>query len=209
MLAGAAAIGGIFAAAPQDATAQEKVLRAVMHADVRTLDPHWTTQTIAGIHGLLIYDMLFGIDDDFVPQPQMVDTYDISADKLTYTMTLRDGLNFHDGSPVTTRDVIASLRRWGARDPAGQRLLQFTDRIEAVDAKTFKIVLKQPYGQVLATLGKTSTSVPLIMREKEALTDPNTQVTEAIGSGPFRFAKEQWVPGSKTVYLKNAAYVPR
>ena len=139
----------------------------------------------------------------------MVDTYDISPDKLTYTMTLRDGLRWHDGTPVTTKDVIASLRRWGARDPAGQRLLLFTDRWEAVDAKTFKIILKQPYGQVLATLGKTSTSVPVIMREKEALVDPNTQVTEAIGSGPFKFAKEQWVPGSKTVYLKNADYVPR
>jgi peptide/nickel transport system substrate-binding protein len=209
MLAGAAMIGGILGSISGAATAQEKVLRAVMHADVRTLDPHWTTQTIAGIHGLLVYDTLFGVDDDFVPQPQMVDTYDISPDKLTYTMTLRDGLRWHDGTPVTTKDVIASLHRWGARDPAGQRLLLFTDRLEAVDAKTFKIILKQPYGQVLATLGKTSTSVPVIMREKEALVDPNTQVTEAIGSGPFKFAKEQWVPGSKTVYLKNADYVPR
>jgi peptide/nickel transport system substrate-binding protein len=90
-----------------------------MHADVRTLDPHWTTQTIAGIHGMLVYDTLFGFDDNFVPQPQMVGAYDISADKLTYTMTLRDGLKFHDGSPVTTRDVLASLKRWGTRDPAG------------------------------------------------------------------------------------------
>lgn len=71
MLAGAAAIGGMFGAMPDGAKAQEKVLRAVMHADVRTLDPHWTTQTIAGIHGLLIYDMLFGVDDEFVPQPLM------------------------------------------------------------------------------------------------------------------------------------------
>jgi len=201
-----AATAGI---APREAIAQEKVLRAVMHADVRTLDPHWTTQTIAGIHGLLVYDTLFGVDDDFVPQPQMVGKYDISPDKLTYTMTLRDGLRWHDGTPVTTRDVVASIRRWGARDPAGQRLLLFTDRLETVDEKTFKIILKEPYGQVLATLGKTSTSVPVMMREKEAMVDPNTQVTEAIGSGPFRFAKDQWVPGSKTVYLKNADYVPR
>jgi len=136
----------IAALAPAVAPAQEKVLRAVMHADVRTLDPHWTTQTIAGIHGLLVYDTLFGVDDDFVPQPQMVGKYDISPDKLTYTMTLRDGLRWHDGTAVTTRDVVASIRRWGARDPAGQRLLLFTDRIEAVDEKTFKIILKEPYG---------------------------------------------------------------
>lgn len=207
--ASALATAALLTTLPQPAQAQEKVLRAVMHADVRTLDPFWTTQTIAGIHGMLVYDTLFGFDDNFVPQPQMVGAYDISADKLTYTMTLRDGLKFHDGSPVTTKDVLASLKRWGARDPAGQRLIAFTDRMEAVDEKTFKIILKEPYGQVLHTLGKTSTSVPIIMREKEALVDPNTQITEAIGSGPYRFAKDQWVPGSKTVYLKNKDYVPR
>jgi peptide/nickel transport system substrate-binding protein len=191
------------------AQAQEKVLRAVMHADVRTLDPFWTTQTIAGIHGMLVYDTLFGNDEDGRPQPQMVGKHEISEDRKVYTFTLRDGLKFHDGSPVTSKDVVASLRRCGARDPAGQRLFSFTDKLEAVDDKTFRLSLKQPYGMVLETLGKTGTSVPVIMREKEAQTDPNTQITEAIGSGPFKFAKDQWVPGSKTVYLKNADYVPR
>lgn len=191
------------------AEAQEKVLKAVMHADVRTLDPFWTTQTIAGIHGMLVYDTLFGVDKDMVPKPQMVGAYEISADRLTYTMTLRDGLKFHDGTPVTTKDVIASLKRWGARDNVGQRLLSFTKALEAVDAKTFRLVLTQPFGLVLDALGKTGTSVPIIMREKEALVDPMQQIQEAIGSGPFKFAKDQWVPGSKAVYLKNADYVPR
>jgi peptide/nickel transport system substrate-binding protein len=189
--------------------AQEKVLRAVLHADVRTLDPFWTTQTIAGIHGMLVYDTLFGNDQDMRPRPQMVDKHDISADRKTYTFTLRDGLKFHDGSPVTTKDVIASLRRWSARDPSGQRLISFTEKLEAIDDKTFRLTLREPYGMVLESLGKSGTSVPIIMREKEALTDPNTQIAEAIGSGPFKFAKDQWVPGSKAVYLKNPDYVPR
>ena len=207
-LAVVAALAGVCWSSPQ-ALAQEKVLRAVMHADVRTLDPFWTTQTIAGIHAMLVYDTLFGNDEDDRPKPQMVDTYELSPDKKTYTFKLRDRLKFHDGSPVTTKDVIASLKRWGAKDSAGQRLMSFTDKLEAIDDKSFRLVLKEPYGMVLETLGKTGTSVPVIMREKEALTDPNTQITEAIGSGPFKFAKEQWVPGSKTVYLKNADYVPR
>jgi peptide/nickel transport system substrate-binding protein len=207
-LALAAALAGAAWGTPQ-AVAQEKVLRAVMHADVRTLDPFWTTQTIAGIHAMLVYDTLFGNDENDRPKPQMVDTYDISPDRKTYTFKLRDGLKFHDGSPVTTKDVIASLKRWGAKDSAGQRLMSFADKLEGVDEKTFRLVLKEPYGMVLETLGKTGTSVPVIMREKEALNDPNTQITEAIGSGPFKFAKDQWVPGSKTVYLKNADYVPR
>jgi peptide/nickel transport system substrate-binding protein len=189
--------------------AQEKVLRAVLHADVRTLDPFWTTQTIAGIHGMLVYDTLFGNDADMRPKPQMVDKHDISADRKTYTFTLRDGLKFHDGSAVTTKDVIASLRRWSVRDPSGQRLFSFTEKLEAIDDKTFRLTLREPYGMVLESLGKSGTSVPIIMREKEALVDPNTQITEAIGSGPFKFAKDQWVPGSKAVYLKNPDYVPR
>ena len=191
------------------AHAQEKVLRAALHADVRTLDPFWTTQTIAGIHGMIIYDTLFGNDDDVRPHPQMVDRYEISDDRKTYTFVLRDGLKFHDGSPVGPKDAIASLRRWGAKDGVGQRLLSFIERFDVVDAKTFKMVLKAPYGMVLETLGKTGTSVPVIMRERDAMVDPNTQIAEAIGSGPFRFAKDLWVPGSKTVYLKNADYVPR
>ena len=119
------------------AMAQDKVLRAVMHADVRVIDPIWTTQTIANIHGALVYDTLFGNDADQKPQPQMVGKYEISPDRLTYTFTLRDGLKFHDGSPVTTKDVIASLKRWGAKDGVGQRLMGYVVKMEAVDDKTF------------------------------------------------------------------------
>lgn len=132
--------------AVNSAAAEEKVLKAVLHADVRVLDPHWTTATIAGIHGMLVYDTLFGNDRTLKPQPQMVDKYEISPDKLTYTFTLRDGLKFHDGSPVTTKDVIASLKRWAARDGVGQRLFGFVKTIEASDAKTFRMELTRPTG---------------------------------------------------------------
>ena len=115
---GAATLGIVALGAPATAQAQDKVLKAVMHADVRTLDPHWTTQTIAGIHGMLVYDTLFGIDDQTVPHPQMVGAYTVSDDKKTYTFTLRDGQKFHDGQPVTTKDWVASLKRVGATAPA-------------------------------------------------------------------------------------------
>ena len=207
--AAAAALAATIAGAAGPAMAQDKVLRAVMHADLRTIDPYWTTQTIVGIHGMLVYDTLFGFDDNLVPRPQMVDRTEISPDRKTYTFTLRDGLKFHDGSPVTTEDVAASLTRWGKRDTAGQQLFAVIDKLEIVDPKTFRFVLKQPYGLVLDTLGKTGTNVPVIMRKKEAETDPNAQITEVVGSGPFRFARDQWVPGSKAVYVKNKDYVPR
>eukprot|EP01034_Spumella_vulgaris_P014223 gene14223-18160_t len=135
IFAGALALAVPFVAGP--ALAQEKVLKAVMHADVRVIDPIWTTQTIANIHGALIYDTLFGNNADQKPQPQMVGKYEVSPDRLTYTFTLRDGLKFHDGSPVTTKDVIASLKRWGAKDGVGQRLMGFVTKMEPVDDKTF------------------------------------------------------------------------
>ena len=204
MLAGLAAL-----ALPFSAMAQEKVLQAVMHADVRVIDPIWTTQTIANIHGALVYDTLFGNDANQKPQPQMVGKYEISPDRLTYTFTLRDGLKFHDGSPVTTKDAIASIKRWGAKDGVGQRLMGYVTALDAVDDKTFRMVLREPYGMVLESLGKSGSSIAAIMREKDAQTDPQQQVKESIGSGPFIFAKDQWVPGSKAVYLKNKDYVPR
>jgi peptide/nickel transport system substrate-binding protein len=194
---------------PLSAAAQEKVLRAVMHADVRVIDPVWTTQTIANIHGALVYDTLFGNDADQKPQPQMVGKYEISPDRLSYSFTLRDGLRFHDGSPVTTRDVIASLKRWGAKDGVGQRLMGFVTEMKAVDDKTFTLTLREPYGMVLESLGKSGSSIAAIMREKDAQTDPQQQVKESIGSGPFVFARDQWVPGSKAVYLRNKDYIPR
>ncbi len=191
------------------AQSQPRVLRAMMHADLRSIDPHWTTATITGIHGLLVYDTLFGVDADGVPQPQMVGDYSVSTDRLTWTMTLRDGLAFHDGSPVTTADVIASLQRWSKRDGPGGRLFGFIKEIAAVDAKTFRIVLTEPYSLVAETLGKSGTSVPVIMRERDAQTDPNQQITEVIGSGPYRFVREQWQPGARAIYERNANYRPR
>jgi len=91
---------------------QQKVLRVAMHADVRTLDPFWTTQTIASIHGMMVYDTLFSSDYDQNPKPQMVDTWTVSPDRLVYTFKLRDGLKFHDGTAVTSKDVVASMNRW-------------------------------------------------------------------------------------------------
>lgn len=189
--------------------AAETVLRAAMHADVRTLDPHWTTQTVAGIHGMLIYDTLFGVDDNGVPHPQMVGDYSVSDSGLEYRFVLRNGLKWHDGTDVTTADVIASLKRWGARDQAARAMFAHLSKMEAIDDKTFTMTFKAPYGLVLETLGKTGTMVPIIMRKHDAAKGSDEQVTEAIGSGPFMMKKDEWVPGSRTVYVKNPNYVPR
>src|SRR3989442_4517799 len=142
-------------------------------------------------------------------RPQMVDRYEISADKVTYTMTLRDGLLWHDGQPVTADDCVASIKRWAAKDSMGQKMMGFVKELPVVNPKTFKIVLKEPTGLVLSALGKPSSNVPFMMPKRVAETDPNTQISETIGSGPFIFKKDEWKPGDKAVYVKNAQYKPR
>lgn len=205
------AIGVTLAAAPPAAIAQGsgKTLKFIPEADLRSLDPIWTTAYITRNFGYMVYDTLFALDKDLKPQPQMVDSWSVSDDRLKWTFKLRDGLKFHDGQPVTAADCIASVARWGKRDPMGQALTAATAAMEAVDDKTFSISLKEPYPLMLDSLGKLSSNVPFIMPKRLADTDAFTQVTEAVGSGPFKFVKEEWVPGNKVVYVKNADYVPR
>ena len=139
----------------------------------------------------------------------MVDKWEVSKDRKTWTFTLRDGLEFHDGKPVTSEDVIASLQRWAKRDTMGEMMMSFSTGLEAVGPKTFRLKLKEPYGNVLETLGKPSSNVPFIMPRRVAETPADKQIDDYTGSGPFIFRKDDWKPGERVVYLKNPRYKPR
>src|SRR5580698_5941747 len=192
-----------------EAQSDSKTLRFIPQADLRSIDPIWTTAYVTRNFGYLVFDTLFSVDRDFKPQPQMVDTWKVSDDKLAWSFTLRPGLKWHDGTPVRAADCVASIERWGKRDPFGQKLLDATDTITADGDDTFTIHLKTPFPLMLNALGKLSSNVPFMMPERIAKTDAFQQVTEVDGSGPFKFVKEEWVPGSKAVFVKNADYVPR
>src|SRR5690349_12403048 len=187
----------------------QKTLRFIPQADLRSIDPIWTTAYVTRNFGYLVFDTLFALDKDFKPQPQMVDRWSASDDKLTYSFVLRDGLKWHDGQPVRAADCIASIERWGKRDTLGQKLIEAVGQMQAVDDKTFTIKLKSPFPLILDGLGKLSSNVPFMMPERLAKTDAYQQVPEAIGSGPFKFVKAEWEPGHKAVFVKNADYVPR
>jgi peptide/nickel transport system substrate-binding protein len=195
--------------APSGPASGETTLRVAPPSDLEILDPVWTTAAVTRDHGYMIYDTLFGMDARGQVSPQMVDTYEVSADERTWTFTLRDGLEFHDGAPVTSDDVIASLQRWGKRDTLGQTLMTFVERWNTVSAKTFRITLKEPYGMVLESLAKPDGTVPFIVPRRVASTPADRQIDEYTGSGPFVFKKDQWRPGEKVVYARNARYKPR
>ena len=193
-------------AAPASA---QSTLKVALHSDLKIIDPIWTVALISAHHGYLVYDTLFALDDKLEVKPQMVDSWTVSPDKLTWTFTLRDGLEWHDGKPVTAEDCVASLKRWAARDAVGQKLIANVSDLSPIDAKSFKLVLKEPRGLVLETIGKSGANVPFMMPKRIADTDPNTQISDATGSGPFIFKKDEWKAGEKAVYLKNPKYKPR
>jgi len=208
-LAASAALAIAAPGIPARAAADTKTLRFIAQSDLRVLDPIWTTAYISRNHGYMVYDTLFAIDSEFAPHPQMVGDFDISADKLSYHFTLRDGLGFHDGSAVRGADCVASLKRWMVRDSHGQSIAAVLDEIKPDGDKSFSIKLKEPFSLLIDALAKVSSLAPFMMPERLANTDPFTQITEAVGSGPFKFVKDEFQPGHIVVYVKNVDYVPR
>src|SRR5438094_4338368 len=208
-LAGAL-VGIALLAAPGAGWAQApaKTLRFIPQADLRSIDPIWTTAYVTRNFGYLVFDTLFALDKEFKVQPQMAESWTASDDKLTYKITLRDGLKWHDGQPVRAADCIASIERWAKRDQFGQKMMEAVGSMTADSDKSFTIALKAPFPLLVSALGKLSSNVPFMMPERLAKTDAFQQIPEAVGSGPFKFVKEEWVPGSKAVFVKNADYVP-
>jgi len=204
---GVASVALVAAATATPASAQS-ILKVLIDGNVRTVDPVVTTESMAIQHGFMIYDTLYGLDDKNKPQPQMVGSHEVSADRLAWRFTLRDGLKFHDGQAVTAKDAVASIKRWGARKASGQALMRHVDAITAVDAKTFELKLKQPFGPVIEAFSDSLNPL-FVMREADASSDPFTPITTSIGSGPFRFVADGWKPGDKAVYVRNTDYVPR
>ena len=201
----AALLAGCLHAMPAFA---ETALNVVMQAPLRTLDPILSTAQIVRTHGFMVFDTLLGMDAQYNPQPQMAD-YAVSDDKMTYTFTLRDGLKWHDGTPVKAEDCVASIKRWAANDGAGRTMMGYVGSIEATSDKVLVIKLAKPFAQVLELLAKPSPVPPFMMPKRLAETPAGKPVTEMVGSGPFRFVAELYRPGDQAVYVKNKDYKPR
>ena len=186
-----------------------RVLRFIPQADLTVLDPVWTTAYVTRNHGFAVFDTLYGLDGKFRASPQMVAGAVKDREGLEWRLGLRPGLKFHDGTPVLARDCVASIKRWGARDAFGQTLMAATDELTAPDDATIRFRLKHPFPLLPDALGKSATNMCPIMPERLASTDPFTQVTEMVGSGPFRFKADERVVGARVVYERFDGYTPR
>ena len=211
---GAAALavgGGPFgrASAQRRVSGSPNVLRVVPFSEPHVFDPHQSQVNTTSVHSLMVYDTLFSWDAEMQARPQMVESWNKSADGLLYTFNLRSGLSFHGGQPVTTKDVIASLRRMLVRDTQNQLLAGLVTSMDPIDERSFKLKLREPFNYTEFLLGGSNGVAGVIMREQDALTDPFTPVKSRVGSGPFRFVEEEYRPGNKLVYAKFEGYRPR
>ncbi|WP_158746558.1 ABC transporter substrate-binding protein [Acidisphaera sp. L21] len=207
--AGSAALAAPFFVRHAVAQASGRTLRFVPSSDIGNLDPIWGTAYPVHNAALMVWDTLYGVDAHNVPQRQMVESEESSADGLTWTFRLRPRLTFHDGQPVLAKDAVASLRRWAARDVMGQVIAEQQADLVALDDRSFRWTLKRPFPKMLYALGKSNTPCTFIMPERIAKTDPFKIITEYIGSGPMRFVAAEWQQGAKVVFERFAEYVPR
>ena len=202
--------GAAMLAAPYVARAQRpRTLKFVPGASLALLDPVWTTNVPTQNHAYLVFDTLYGLDETLIARPQMVSGHTVDSDGTIWTLRLREGLRFHDGTPVLARDAVASIRRFGARDTFGQSLMTVTGELSALDDRTIHFRLTKPFPHLPAALAGSSSNMPCVMPERLARIDPFTQVTEMVGSGPYRFLPAEFNAGIHSVYERFAAYVPR
>jgi len=208
VLKSAASVAALGGAGLRPATAQgvARTMRFVPQVNLTNLDPVWTVTNATMTHGYMVFDMLYGIDEHFVPKPQMCAGHELAADGLTWIFTLRDGLLFHDNNKVRAIDCTTSLARWTVKDPLGQQLAALIEEMKPLDDKRVQIRLKKSFPQMLFAFGSRPC---FMMPERMANTPASQQIKESIGSGPFRFLPDEWVSGSSAVWGKFDRYVPR
>lgn len=208
-----AALGGATLAATglaSPAVAQRTTtLRYIPVTDLTSIDPIWTTSTAVRNHGYLVYDTLFGTDTAYNVRPQMAEGVEVSSDGLVTSIRLRQGLRFHDNEPVLARDCVASIKRWAAKDATGQVVLTLLDELSAPDDRTIRIRLTTPFPGLVPALVQLNSPPPFMMPERIALTPPDKQIKDAVGSGPFRFLSDEWLSGSRAGYARFDGYAAR
>jgi peptide/nickel transport system substrate-binding protein len=210
-LAGALALAPLLlAAAPTGgAQAQDRVLRVSLNTELQILDPIVTTINATRVFAYMVYDTLVAIDAEGNYRPQMLEGWQVSEDRLTWTFTLREGLEFSDGTPVTAEDAVASIRRWSQREALGRLMMEAADGFRIIDARSFELKLKRPFAFVIEALGKPGHQIPVIMPARLASLPASTAVPEIIGSGPFLFRRSEWRPGDRASFHRNPRYRPR
>jgi len=205
LLLGAGLLGG----GEARAQAGGGTLRVSLNTELQVLDPIVTTINSARVFAYLVFDTLVSIDSQGRFHPQMLEGWEVSPDRLTWRFALRDGLEFHDGTPVTAEDCVASIRRWARREAFGAAMMDAAREISVTGPKTFELRLSRPFAFVIEALGRSGHQIPVIMPARLASMDAAVAVPEVMGSGPFLFLRNEWRPGERASFVRNPRYRPR
>ncbi len=206
-LAGAAVLAARPALAQPAIGGTAKTLIFVPTTNPPSYDPVWNPAQATRTLGLMIYETLYTRDMALNPHPHMLDGHLVEDDGRRWTMKLRPGQSFHDGTPVLARDCVASIRRWMVRDPVGGSINQRLAALEATDDRTILWRFNKPFPFLPNALAKTQPTCAIM--PARLANDPYKQTAECIGSGPFRWIADEFVSGSRAVMAKFDRYVPR
>ncbi|MEM7494628.1 MAG: ABC transporter substrate-binding protein [Myxococcota bacterium] len=177
--------------------AQRDVLRLTVASPPEAFDPRFTTSAVAQRISQLIYGRLFVVGDDLLPQPFLAESAE-NVDDRTVKVTLREGLTFHDGSPLTARDVAYTFNHLGdddVRSPHAVKFAEFLDNAQAINDREVLFKLKRPYAPVLTDIAAIG-----IVSRKRCEGRSQTCKDEHAGSGPFRI--KQWDAATETLTLQ-------
>ncbi len=204
------AAGSVALAAPRIAKAQrQQTLRFVPIIGLTILDPSFAGLPHTRSHGYLVFDTLYGLDETFAARPQMADGHQVDDAGRSWDIKLREGLRFHDGTPVLARDAVASIRRCALREGFCQALMDVTADLTAPDDRTIRFRLTRPFPHLPEALAGLATVTPVVMPERLASGDPAKPVSEMVGSGPYRFIAQDFVMGERSAYERFDGYLPR
>ena len=210
IVAGLVAVALAVAGVASDAHAQKKggVLKIGNLGEPPSLDPHWGTQTITEVLSNHIYEGLYSLDASYRPIPMLAESLpQVSADGLTYTIKLRQGIKFHNGKEMTSDDVVASLKRWSQRAVYGKALFAQVADFKATDKHTVQFKLKEKSAIVAISLAVPNNFGAIYPKEVAEKFPPDQRISEFIGTGPFKLA--EWKPDQYIRMVRYDDYKPR
>jgi len=166
------------------------VLRVGMIGEPPTLDAHATTATITREITVNMYEGLYALDAKLQPVPLLAEGHDVADAGKRYTIRLRKDVKFHNGKPLTSADVVASLKRWGAIAGTGKATFKVVEAIEAKGPNAIEIRLKEPSGSLLTVLASVDNAAFVYPKDVVDATGDG-QLKEFVGTGPFKFVEHK------------------
>ena len=176
-----------------ESVSQDSDVTAMVAVDFTTMDPMDTSDTLSGGVQRMMMDGLFGFDENMQIIPMLATSYEANDEATEYTIHLREGVSFTDGTPWNADALIANVNKWADKSLGLKRttfLCNVLDHAEKIDDYTVKIYLSQSFGAFISNLAHPAT---LIMSPKQIEAGEDACAQAPVGTGQYKFV--EWVAG--------------